>query len=643
MRRDREPRRSLLPAVTAVLLLVLISVFSLLLLRQSDAAREETAGMWYFLILAVMAAAIALVITIVQRDRQHSRQLGLYRVMSESGVFTALADDELTLLYANDKFFQLYGLPGENINTAQSYRCARCIYPDDLAVLRAAISAARDGGGGEIRENVRITTAGGGRRWLLLSGAVTLEKRRALLRGVVVDITPLKEAEQELQVQQQITQLALKDSATSIWILDHATHGILPAGVPGRLSELPQMIENVPDSMLESGAVLPESRDAFREMHDRLFAGAEKADGVFHMASGRGDLRWFHIYYINLFDENGKPYRAVGRSEDVTVQQETLQAFQRELGYRRIMEQRGRSTLLFNVTQDRQVLLQGDQAAAGEFAGCHTLGDFYRWAAERTVDGRDVRRYFLSAAAESAEARRSRAPREVAYEFQLRGGAGLSWVRYEEHQLNDPDTGDRMAFLYLTDITGQKRREAALEAAARSDQMTGLLNHAATFQEIRRFLQTEGRAENHVLFMLDVDNFKSLNDGLGHQYGDRLLADVAGGLRSAFRDTDILGRVGGDEFMVLMKNCPTEGLARRKAGELVASLQRSCRSGDAELPFSVSVGLTICRQGDKRFDELYAEADAALYRAKNSGKNRWRLHSRDGDPAEGTQSEEDIP
>jgi len=157
--------------------------------------------------------------------------------------------------------------------------------------------------------------------------------------------------------------------------------------------------------------------------------------------------------------------------------------------------------------------------------------------------------------------------------------------------------------------------------AAEQDSMTGLLNHDYTFKYITNYLNTDGIDNTSVLLMIDVDNFKSVNDNYGHQTGDEVLIRVAQTIKNAFRSDDIKGRVGGDEFMVLMKNCGSKVAIDQKVPELIKSLNFSYSNGISTATISCSIGVSIYEGDSKSFDQLYYEADAALYRAKAAGKN----------------------
>ncbi|MEG0734101.1 GGDEF domain-containing protein, partial [Anaerorhabdus sp.] len=123
------------------------------------------------------------------------------------------------------------------------------------------------------------------------------------------------------------------------------------------------------------------------------------------------------------------------------------------------------------------------------------------------------------------------------------------------------------------------------------------------------------------LLMLDIDDFKDVNDRYGHAEGDRVLGEVAIELKERFRSRDIVGRVGGDEFTILMTDIPSKDVAIKKAEELCSAI-RNRRFTKCEI--TVSIGIAFAND-EKSFNEIYNEADEALYQAKNNGKNQFQM------------------
>jgi diguanylate cyclase (GGDEF)-like protein len=155
------------------------------------------------------------------------------------------------------------------------------------------------------------------------------------------------------------------------------------------------------------------------------------------------------------------------------------------------------------------------------------------------------------------------------------------------------------------------RAMASAAAIALTDPLTGLANRRAWEEELRREVARARRnSQRLALVMLDLDHFKQLNDTQGHQAGDTVLAEAAASWRTAVRTTDFLARYGGDEFAMLLPDCPDE------YGETVLERVRTA------IPpgFTCSAGIAYWN-GNETAESLLARADAALYEAKRSGRN----------------------
>lgn len=150
------------------------------------------------------------------------------------------------------------------------------------------------------------------------------------------------------------------------------------------------------------------------------------------------------------------------------------------------------------------------------------------------------------------------------------------------------------------------------------DEMTHLFNKVTTEEMVTEIL-CESDEKKHALMVIDIDNFKSVNDILGHKVGDHIISVVAGVLSSLFRSTDIIGRIGGDEFVVLMRDIPNEKVVTEKAQQLVEIFKKK---ENLTIPenISVSVGIAFSELEDNSFAELFARSDQALYISKKAGK-----------------------
>lgn len=164
------------------------------------------------------------------------------------------------------------------------------------------------------------------------------------------------------------------------------------------------------------------------------------------------------------------------------------------------------------------------------------------------------------------------------------------------------------------------------------DALSGILNKKACEEATLRYLSTNNPAATCTLLILDVDNFKMVNDQSGHYTGDALLRIIGQLLSETFQATDIIGRFGGDEFMVLVKGTANHDLLAQQC-QLLQSRLRSAAPAGAPLQLTCSIGSVLVREQTVAFESLFRQADDALYQAKRAGKDKFVIrHYRSDTP-----------
>lgn len=193
------------------------------------------------------------------------------------------------------------------------------------------------------------------------------------------------------------------------------------------------------------------------------------------------------------------------------------------------------------------------------------------------------------------------------------------WVELVAHTFREQFTENAYALLYLKDKDTQVRRELAQQDAARRDPLTQVYNRNAFRNEVEQYIMASDEVRSGVLMLLDIDNFKSINDRFGHMEGDNALKYLTGLLQKIFRSGDLVGRLGGDEFMVFLNGSVSRSILEERLTELANALRQYDR-----LPITCSIGITQVSTQGFSYDESLRRADVALYRCKKEGKGRFR-------------------
>lgn len=215
-------------------------------------------------------------------------------------------------------------------------------------------------------------------------------------------------------------------------------------------------------------------------------------------------------------------------------------------------------------------------------------------------------------------------------EFRLADGTGrYAWRKVRVKTQFNSQGKPIKAIGIITDIDDEKRATQLLQEKAERDVLTKLYNKKAARSKILQYLKMRSEDDVSALLIIDVDNFKMVNDTYGHMFGDAVLTELAARVSSLFRDTDIVSRIGGDEFMVFMPGVPSEEIVRDRADRMIESFQNMLKDSLKELPFSCSIGISYAPLDGSDFQTLFQNGDAALYQAKLRGKNRYVEYKRE--------------
>jgi histidinol-phosphatase (PHP family) len=171
------------------------------------------------------------------------------------------------------------------------------------------------------------------------------------------------------------------------------------------------------------------------------------------------------------------------------------------------------------------------------------------------------------------------------------------------------------------DITVRKKLELELEAYANYDKLTGLPNRRLFFERLEQIIQECKRdKKSFALLFLDLDGFKAINDEYGHEIGDEVLIAVGKRLAKSIRASDMVARMGGDEFTAMIRNSVDRAAVEVVAGKVHKSISKAIRVGEMSHAVNASIGIAIYPENGKDSKTLLRNADAAMYAVKRAGK-----------------------
>lgn len=228
-------------------------------------------------------------------------------------------------------------------------------------------------------------------------------------------------------------------------------------------------------------------------------------------------------------------------------------------------------------------------------------------------------------------------------EFRIRNIKGnYYWSRIRATTQYNADGRPIKAVGVIVDIDEEKKQKQQLMQQAHYDVLTGIYNKATINALVEQRMQGKYSSENslseyHALLIIDVDYFKAVNDKYGHLCGDSVLSDVAAALKGGVRRNDLVGRIGGDEFLVYLPEVIKEVDVYHKTEQLMHAL--SCIQPEAGAqPITCSIGVAVLSRSEHNYKTLYQAADSALYSRKNNGRNGFSFYEKQMEESVSSQS-----
>ncbi|MHB0971922.1 MAG: PAS domain S-box protein [Thermoanaerobaculia bacterium] len=319
-----------------------------------------------------------------------------------------------------------------------------------------------------------------------------------------------------------------------------------------------------------------------------------------------------------IYDESGQPTEMEGTLIEITARKRAEEALRESEERYRLMAENStdiisRHTLegifLYASPASRSLLGYPPEQLVGKSLADLTHPDDLARVAE------------LQSAWEAGDA-----PSGISYRIRRADGPYI-WLETTSRPLRNPETGQLLEIIAVSrDITERKEAEERIEYQAFHDALTGLPNRRLFKDRLTVALAHARRMETRLAVMfLDLDQFKYVNDTLGHSAGDLLLVEVADRLREAIREEDTVSRLGGDEFTLLLVDVTTEDAAIRIASKILRAVESPMLLDGHEVSVTTSIGIALFPNDGDDAETLLKNADAAMYRAKDSGRNTYQL------------------
>ena len=348
-----------------------------------------------------------------------------------------------------------------------------------------------------------------------------------------------------------------------------------------------------------------------------------KDDGVveieFRTVTGSGSLRWLHVRG-NLYARKGKKYTFVTIVQDITEKKSIEEELQMQAERLHILsEAEGEKIIDYNAKTD--VLVLRSSHVYGQ-KGEAIIANYLQQFKPDNIFEEDIESYL------EIFKGLLKSPKHDTIEFRTNRFDGeYIWYQANLTSLLGNEGYVTRIVGRLINIHEKKLKELDLLLRAEKDALTGLYNKGATVQLIKNAIEEE-KVNNtlNALMIIDLDNFKEVNDTHGHAQGDKVLVDTANALSEIFKGGDIVGRIGGDEFVVFMKNINSISNADVLASKIENKVDYHLPTVEKDIHVTCSIGIAIFPYHGTSYEELFNKADKAVYTAKANGKNGYRIY-----------------
>ncbi len=543
--------------------------------------------------------------------RQNEARQQLYDAIP-CGIVRYTVGDGQHIVSINKKGCELLGYRDrEEFIASSGDNALMPIHEDDVPRHRAGIERLRNGSK-PLDFAYRYYRSDGTVGWLEGTSAYELgPEGEPMIQSAFLDVSGRRRKSHELDLQRFTEVLcSVCDEIFEFDRMDDRYHVLYSAlhpesiGVALPLEEaLERWMAHIPDGVERAGL-----RKTFDEC--RANVSGKPSSCTYKLSKG-GNATWCQSTFIRVSDTC-----TLCCNKDVTeglATEDRRRAWQDER-YRLLTEMTNKMSFDYDSDTDT-VLLYIDRTGDGVEAQVipHYLEKLAstRSGVVHPDDMDDVRRMFEDARAGAAE---------VSAEYRANYyGHGYAWYRANLFVAHD-----NAGAWHLVGLIENIEDERDLRYRAENDAATGLSNHATTQDLVAAALAKPAVREHSVCVVLDIDDFKAVNDNSGHMEGDALLRKVGSVLRSSFRESDVIGRVGGDEFVLLLKEVDMD-VVLRKLNQVRAQISATTVPGLGHAP-TLSVGVYATCSDDRTYRDVFTRADEALYQAKRAGKNRVQVY-----------------
>lgn len=547
------------------------------------------------------------------------------------GVYRCRADKEFTYELVSRGLAEIagYATPAELIEQ-HGGSFWNSIITEDRMLTRASIMSRlrRDG---RFETVYRMKKKNGDLIYALCKGGIIEEENgNKSVCAVIIDITETQKTIEKLLISEGKYKAAISQADIYVSEYDPATDILTSSERAAEKLSVAPIIKNLKEEL--NNKVTEKHADSkdieiYKDALLKTVRTKEQGTCFYSLTSSDGKKRHMKTTFTHVEDDKGELIKIIGISEDITAFKNAELRYAETQKYKDTIAKLYERIYEYNITKDT-VVLGGENYVNHAMPKEINLRDVRESFVKRYVHP-DDRQFILNIlSVQGAEEYLKRNMSELDYDYRCKMDSMSDIYTWKAAHISifvDPSDRSVHTTWFVKDITETMTHKKQLLYQAERDLLTGLYNKTLTEEKIKEIIRStpEGR---YSFIMIDIDNFKTVNDTMGHLYGDTVITECAKIISEFFEATDIKGRTGGDEFIIFAEE------RSDKDGEIkTAALSDALTAMFIEepLPISISVscGISYYPADGQSFETLYNKADIALYHSKDHGKNHISIYT----------------
>lgn len=548
-----------------------------------------------------------------------------------SPIYFIKNDSDMTVICGNSLFYTLFGCSVESMQHKYMNRLSALIFPESLKHFYTLT-----------KENINIPIKlsqnikqGKKESWIYTQVIQLQYKDDSIFCCISHDITEQEKQLQRFKRYQEEFKLIAEEVNLDLFEYNYSSGKVNFYNGQSFLQLETKNIQseqiNFQNMVLSRELIYPEDINLFCNVFNSIKQGNNKAVCELRMKTIDDTYNWYRLTLSTKQTGILSKQYAIGIFQNITQQKEMCLKYLNETQFYQAILTEKSAFAHVNVTEDRCTRFGGIWNLYHELINTITYSELIEEFINKVVHPEDRAHYLELMQRDNFIQSLENGIDKLGCEFRrIVEQNKMIWMELHVHLFKEAFTQHVLALVYITNIDAKKKQELALLHNSERDQLTNTFNKKIAETSIRNYMREMKKDEVGVFMILDLDDFKSINDTYGHGIGDKVLIRLSEMLTLVFERYNIIGRFGGDEFIILVKNITCKEIIYSQLNRLYKFIE-----AETNPAFSCSIGLCFIHYGDT-YEQIFQQADAALYNAKNESKghsvffeesNQQKIHS----------------